>query len=524
MSAQRFVDKLDTQIQGQVFADVEKTARFARDQSLYHIPPACVVIPTDGEDIARTVTLAREQNLPVTVRGGGSGTAGACLGEGVVIQIPRKGSFRTLRLAHNHATSPRVELGAGVVHADLQAYLQQRGFYLPADPSSAEICLLGGNIATKASGPHALKHGSIDRYLTGLRFIDFKGRLVDTTDESTIPRELRQGLDELRQSLVTDPDSVATLQRKASRKIACGYNLFPLLGDRPTGELVTQLLVGSVGTLGVITDATVRLEPFVEGRATVTLWFENLHDAGEAVQHIRQLGVAAIELISRETIALAGERGHFSDRRLTRPGHLLIVELEGAERFDQIAGIKSIANDYPLSAPPDALTEEADQARLWSSRKRLLPAIFRYRPSLRALSVVNDVGVTVERLADFIVEVQRIFTRFELKAAIYGHAGSGNLHLRPLFDIRAPHLTELIRRLADEVYQTVLCFDGTITAEHGMGRLRSPYLKAEWGDSITSYMKRVKQLFDPDGVFNSAAMFSNRPITDNMALLQEVPD
>jgi FAD/FMN-containing dehydrogenase len=130
--------------------------------------------------------------------------------------------------------------------------------------------------------------------------------------------------------------------------------------------------------------------------------------------------------------------------------------------------------------------------------------------------VVNDVGVPPERLAVFISDVQKVFTRNGITALVYGHAGNGNLHLRPLFDVSLPDLQGRIRRLADDVYETVIRHSGTITAEHGMGRLRAPYLKREWGESLYGYMREIKAILDPQGILNPGVMFSTEPITDNM--------
>ena len=171
---------------------------------------------------------------------------------------------------------------------------------------------------------------------------------------------------------------------------------------------------------------------------------------------------------------------------------------------------------YRLVEPPTTVENEAEQERLWKLRKALLPTIRGYRKDRKALSIVNDVGVEVAHLADFIADVERIFARHDLVAAIYGHAGSGNLHLRPLFDPADPGLRALLLEVAGEVYQATFRYGGTITAEHGMGRVRSPYLALEWGDRIVSYMRQVKAIFDPDDLLNPDVMFNDRALTDDM--------
>jgi FAD/FMN-containing dehydrogenase len=415
---------------------------------------------------------------------------------------------------------PRVTVEPGLLHDDLQGYLRSLGLYLPADPSSGAICALGGNIATKASGPHALKHGSIDRYLRHVQFVAVDGTVVDTADPTSIPANIQKDVTRLHADLLSDDKAVRRLEARMDRKLASGYNLFTLIRHQDVGTWIAQLLVGSVGTLGVVTQATLSAEPYIEGRATTSLYFRHLHEAGDAVQHIRALNVAAIEIMNHDTIAMIVQRG----RRLDVPqdkAHLLLVEYEGPERTDQIERVSRLIrkNGYKLAAKPVTVQDPEEQARLWKVRKAVLPTIRNFDADRVALSVVNDIGVPVAHLAEIIRDLERIFRRLGLTAAMYGHAGSGNLHLRPLFDRHDPNLPALLARVADEVYEAVLCYDGTITAEHGMGRLRAPYLAREWGPTMMGYMRRVKETFDPDDLLNPDVMFSERALTDDLGKL-----
>jgi glycolate oxidase len=509
---------LKKRIGGRVLEDAGDLKRYSRDQGIYRIQPRCVVIPSSIEDIVTAVRIAVEAGVPITPRGGGSGTAGAGLGPGLMIAIDRNGPLNKISNFDPSKSPPEITVDAGLIHSKMQDFLKEKGFYLPADPSSGDISLLGGNIATKASGPHALKHGSIDRYLKHLRFVTARGNWVDTADESTIPGPIIEGILTLRREIRADKETVFQLHRRADRKIASGYNLFAFLKDMPVGELVAQAMVGSVGTLGIITGATLLTEPIVEGKATMVLSFKDLHEAGDAVQYIRTLGVAAIEIISAGTVRIVKARRKHAFETLKASGHLLLVEFEGEQRLRQVNDVKQaiIRHGYRMEAPPYIADDDVSQAILWKDRKLLLPAILNYDPSLKALSVINDVGIDVPRLADFIREVEDIFEQYNLVAAVYGHAGSGNLHLRPLFNVSRPDLRWLIREVADRVYNSVLKHDGTITAEHGMGRLRAPYLETEWGPMITGYMKRLKHLFDPTGILNPEVMFSDRSIVSDL--------
>jgi FAD/FMN-containing dehydrogenase len=229
------------------------------------------------------------------------------------------------------------------------------------------------------------------------------------------------------------------------------------------------------------------------------------------------MDVAAIELVSRDTVRIIRERTAVP-KGLIADAHILLVELTGPDRQIRIEQITTHLehSGLKMSSPPAIAAARDELEKLWDVRKQILWLIEHPAPGIRALAVVNDVAVSPSRLAEFITDVQKVFARHGMTVLIYGHAGDGNLHLRPLFDTSLPNLPGRVQRLADDVYEVVFRHNGTVTAEHGMGRLRAPYLRKEWGDVLYAYMREVKTIFDPHDILNPGAMFSDRPITDNM--------
>jgi len=492
---------------------------YSSDQSIYRIRPLAVTFPRDIDDIASIVRLAAEEQVPVHPRSGGSGTAGGALGPGIVVVFSKSGPLN--RIVKIDDENCFIDAGAAVLHDTLQQALRERGLFLPADPSSGGLCLFGGNIATKASGPHALKHGSIDRYLLSVRFVTGDGTEVDTADSRSIPAKLAADIEGLGKKLPDDPKAVNVLRKRIGFKTASGYNLFTFLredsAEKTVAGHVAQLFAGSVGTLGVITGAVVRAERRVEGQGLTLLYFRFLREAGDAVLGIREMGVDAIEIVNHRTLELVRN----ARREIPVPGgrcHLLMVEYSGPDPDEWGERIRGYVRKkgYELAAEPVSVTEETERENLWKVRKALLPLLRNAGQSKQALSIVNDVGVPVEFLAPFIENIEAVFDKHGLQAAIYGHAGNGNLHLRPFFDTKAANLTQLLKKVADEVYGTVFSYGGTVTGEHGMGLLRAPYLREEWGEKIYAYMKRVKQIFDPENVLNPDAMFTKRSVTDQL--------
>src|SRR5512144_2640467 len=197
-------EKLRGVVRGRVLDDEQSLQQFSRDRSIYEIRPCAVVLPEDGEDARRLVEFARREGLAVTARGGGSGLAGSALGEGIVMALPKNGFWSAISGFTGSGRSARVTASAGVYHNDLQKFLKERGFFLPADVTSAEISRIGGNIATRASGPHALRFGSIDRFLESVQFITAEGEPVDTADEATIPKRIREKLTDLERRIKGD--------------------------------------------------------------------------------------------------------------------------------------------------------------------------------------------------------------------------------------------------------------------------------------------------------------------------------
>lgn len=513
----QLADELRMKVRGQVVTDLQSLRRYSFDQSIYQIEPRVVVLPEDPEDVQRLVAFASREGLPITARGGGSGTAGSALGSGIIMAMPDHGSWNRICDFASVGAVARVRTGAGVHHNGLQGYLRKRGFFLPADVSSAEISRIGGNVATKASGPHALRYGSIDRFVEQVTFVTDRGEVVDTGNEATIPERFRTRLADLRQRLRSDMAATAVLEARRPMKTASGYNLFAFLDDLSDGKLVSQLLVGSVGTLGLVTEVTLRAELYERQRMAVLLYFDDLAETARAVCSLRELPVAAIELISRETLGILRQHSTLPEH-LTVDANLVLVELSGPTAAAELEKIKKLllVENYRLLAAPAVARDAAEIDRLWAVRKQILWLIRNPQPGIQALSVVNDVGVPPEHLAEFLSEAEQVFDRHGLTVLIYGHAGSGNLHLRPLFDLTAPDLTVRIQRLADDIYHVVLRHSGTVSGEHGMGRLRAPYLRQEWGPALFGYMHEVKDIFDPGDLFNPGVVFSNRPISDHL--------
>jgi len=502
---------------GKVIQNDRELGQFSCDQSIYEIEPLVAVFPSDLEALQKVIGFGAEEGISITPRGGGSGTAGGALGEGIVVVLANDGLFGAIGTLAAAGPAARARVGAGVFHRDFQKYLGERGFFLPADVSSAEISRIGGNLATKASGPHALRYGAIDRFTEEVEFFTAQGELVNTSDPGTIPHRFRSGLEGMKARLLADEAARKFLKERRKMKIASGYNLFAFIRELPLEKLVAQLLVGSNGTLGLVTGATLRAEPHDSRLAVMLLAFDDLREAGRAVCALKDAGVAAIEIMNRETVRILRSKTA-AGKELVRDAHTLLLEFSGPGRHDAMDDVRRIlaSGNFHLEGPPVIGLEKAEIEKLWTARKQILWLIRNPAPHLKALSVVNDVGVPPSNLTDFISAVEKVFEKHQLETLIYGHAGNGNLHLRPLFDVTRPDLKDTIGRLSNDVYEIVLKLGGTVSAEHGTGRLRVSFLRKEWGDTLYGFMRDLKSLFDPQGLFNPGVMFGEQALTDHL--------
>lgn len=491
-------------IAGEVHAAGSRLAeRCATDMSIFHAPPRAVVRPRDVDDIRAVLGFAAENDAAVTARAGGSNTGGAALTGGIVLLFDDEEAWGALR--YDSATG-EVTAGPAVRHDRLQALLADRGRMLPSDPSSGPLSRIGGNVATKASGPHALKHGAIDRYLRGLRLVLADGAEMRTDATASAgagaAARIAGGLTRLRADLLADAESRDYLSRRRREKIASGYNLFALL-EEDEALARTGVLAGSVGTLGIVTEARLATEPLEAGRTTVEVYFDTPEQAVGAAGRAVELGAAACEFLNRECIRIVREES--PELGVPPAGSLLLIEFTGDGHG---RGAARLARELGAgrSLTPRISSDPGEQRKLWNVRKQLLFTVKNPAPGREALSVVNDVGVPRERLPELVRFAERRFAARGLTAPIYGHAGSGNLHMRPVFDLTRPDTPETVEAVAAEIYGEVTRLGGTITAEHGMGPLRVPYLSSEWPPPLLGAMQSLKSLFDPAGILNPGAM------------------
>jgi FAD/FMN-containing dehydrogenase len=457
--------------------------------------PLALVSPTDADDLSLLVEWAGGHGLPLIPRGAGTGMPGGNVGAGVVVDLVS--GFAAAPLLEAGENLARV--GPGVVLAVLNAAARPEGLRFPVDPSSGERCTLGGMIANNAAGPHTLRYGATRAWVDALEVVTDTGEQLRLARGQTPPPALAERLRAPLEAVAAGGGALWESWPRV-RKNSSGYALRELM---ESGDLV-DLLVGSEGTLALVTGAELRLDAIPAATGLALLELEALESIGEAVQLLLPLDPATCELLDRTFLDIVRR----SPAGLPYPvppatEGLLFVEVEGdgtedvRRRLDEVRrAVRGVAARCTVA--PDAPTA----ARLWSLRRAASPLLAAEAPRRISMQFIEDGVVPVDRLSDYLRALRRILAAHGMEAVIFGHAGDGNLHVNPLVDVGRRGWRRSVAAVLDEVTDAVAELGGTLAGEHGDGRLRAPLLERIWSPEAVHAFRAVKQAFDPRGILN----------------------
>ena len=498
------MDVTQLKIDGDCHQDKEMRAKFSRDMSDYHIEPALVVEPRNEADIVRTLAFARSRGLGVVSRSGGSGLSGAAVGPGIILNL-KKYMNRIIETGEHAVVQP------GVILADFVRRADGLGLMLPAIPSSSPICALGGNVATRATGPKTAKYGTIDAFVTALRFVTASGEVVDTA--MTLPDYLKDGLNRLRRRFLADEASRAIVRRRPF--IAGGYNLRALEQYNDPAQLAVHLLVGSVGTLGIVTEIRLGLIRRRRTQGTLVAHFKDGRELGDAVLRLKALEPTALEFSD------AACSGRVNGRILNRqdPETVGTLAAEFDDSSEKVQEGSEILKAYDISRLWQISAGSPEEEALWQERRQILPSLMKYCREKRLLlpSIIDDVAIHLKDFGFVIEDLRDLMRRLGVEASFYGHAGFGSIHARPVFDPTRGDLKEKITMVSRETFKVLRKYSGTLVGEHNAGRSRSTYLLEELGPAH-AYLQDIKELFDPGDLLNPGVLFNTAPLTDHMDL------
>ncbi len=519
------VRDLSDQIAGEVLDDPLTRHLYSTDASMYRIEPCAVVMPRDEDDVAATVGVLAGREVPITARGAGTSLAGQAIGPGVVIDFSRH--MRHILDLDPGSRTARVQ--PGVVQAQLNGAAEPYGLVFGADTSTANRATLGGMIGNNSSGTHSIVHGTTVDHVSALSVVLADGSTARFQALSATQAAARGQAHTLDGRLHQQLPAIVTAHGEAIRRDhptawrqSGGYRLDRLLGDLPQLDLA-KFLVGTEGTLALVTEAQVHLIERPRAQAIAVGHFRSVNEAISATHDALSQGAAAVELMDRTILELSRTKHEFSalsDLLSGDPGALLFVTFFGEDEQEAAARVQQLATLWARHGHGYhtlLATDAADRAAILKVRSSSLGLLMAASSGTRRpLAFVEDTAVAPAVLEQYIARFQRILERHDMHAGFYGHCSVGCLHIRPFVDLRREAEVASMRAVAEEVLELVIEYGGINSSEHGDGLVRSPFNERFFGPELYGAMEQVKQLFDPLGLLNPGKITGAQPMTDNL--------
>ncbi len=505
-------------IEGEVLCDPLYLQLYASDASIYEIQPVGVVRPKSTADVSKVLKYANQNAIAVFPRGGGSGLAGQSLGRGLVLDFSR--FMRRIHAPHNKT----IRVQCGVVQADLNRTLGQHNLLFGPDPATRSVSSIGSMLSIDATGSHFPRYGSAGQRLASVQAVLATGEVIELNRH-------RWALDEPPSTVVERLASeVGTLLQKNSGLLlrppwsevarGVGYRVEKTLdGDHVN---LARLLCGSEGTLAIITEATLELDPIPEVRGLLLLFFERLDAAAKAVLEIAKEDISACDLMDRRLLEIARETEPAYESLVPRGAEaMLLVEIQGEDsaviRSRLMALLQRLQRRNKPVMSYRLTTDNQERNILWRLARRVIPRLYRLKGTLRPLPFVEDISIPPKRLPDFLLEVQNVLKAERVTATLFAHAAHGQLDVRPFLDLANPHDHERLTRLSEALYNKVLEFGGCIAGEHALGLSRAALAERQLGPRL-ELCREIKRIFDPSDTLNPGKFLSLNPPQVNQNL------
>jgi FAD/FMN-containing dehydrogenase len=498
-------------VDGEVLTDNETLDYFSTDGSVFEVMPKLAVYPLNTTDVRKAVRFAwqlaeKGKVLPITARGSGTDQAGAALGDGMVLAFP---AHMNKLLEINKDT---VTVQPGENYGALQKVLKTHGRFLPPYPSSIDYSTIGGAVANNAAGELTLKYGATREFVESLQVVLANGELITTRrlskrelnkkmGETSFEAEIYRQLD----ALIADNQDLVDQTVPNVSKNSAGYAL-SMVKDKKGGMDLTPLFVGSQGTLGLVTEVTMKTEEYTPQNSLIAAYFDSIESAGEAVDQLHELGPAALEFVDKHLLDMVNDSSPNQLKGLIDqpyPKFVLLIEFDehsASKRRRRVKKAKKILNEKATEY--QITDDEHEQELLWKLRRSAAAVVSRSKGKTKALPIIEDGVVPKDRFVEFINRVYEIYDKYGLDVALWGHAGDGNIHMQPFLDLSSTSDRQLVFKIMDDYYNLAIELGGSTSGEHNDGRLRAPYLKKLFGEDVYHLFAKTKDIFDPYGMLN----------------------
>lgn len=508
----------------------EETLRFhSRDASIFHVRPQVVVFPKDAADVAAVVKFAnehRDEKVSITARSGGTDMSGGALGESIILNFGRyMHKLGPIDHTHHLATAE-----PGVYYRDFEKETLRHNLLMPSYPASREICMIGGIVSNNSGGEKSLTYGKTERYVSEIKTV-----LSDGNEYRIRPLSVRELQQKMKQkdfegsvytklfSLLDSNYELIQKARPAVSKNSAGYALWNVW-NRETFDL-TKLFVGSQGTLGIVTSATLKLVRPAPHSRLLVIFLKDLAPLADIVKRILGFTPESFESYDDYTLKFA-MRYAFELAKLMKaknffrliiqfipemlsvfrgglPKLVLLAEFTGENEEEVLARAQEAERSLTDLHLRTRVTRDAEDARkYWTIRRESFNLLRHHVRGLHTAPFIDDMVVAPEHLPEFLPRLEAILREYSFVFTIAGHIGNGNFHIIPLMDFRDPETESIIFELSEQVYSLVMQYKGSITGEHNDGIVRTPFLKKMYGEKICALFEEVKNIFDPHDIFN----------------------
>jgi len=485
--------------------DPARRARYSEGAGMYRVIPAAVARPSSLRELRAVIVDARDAGLSLTPRGAGSAMDGGNLGDGVVLDLTAFEPGRCVVSSRDRSA----RLSPSVALAQLQSLAAADGLRFPPDPASGAWATLGGMISTNAAGARSVRYGSVRRWVRELTLESGEGPLRFSRGQPPDlghPVMLRWYSD-VAPLLARHADAIRGAFPKV-RKNSAGYALDQLL---TSGDLI-DVVIGAEGTLGVVTDMLLELDPIPTHRASLRVALRERGDLVAALEAIRQVDPSTLEFLDASFLRVVHERVATPEHPglLLQAAGVLLADIEGHESAGVAARVAAAAAAVaPMALDVQtALAADAIES-LWEVRHGASAILAGLEDGRRSLQIVEDGCVPTDRLAEYLDAIDAATARQRIDAVLFGHAGDGHVHVNLLPNLREPDWLPRVRAVYDEVTAAVIRLGGTTSGEHGAGRLRAGTLAAMYGDTVMTAFRAIKNAFDPAGLWNPGVLLTH---------------
>lgn len=506
---------LQEHIVGEVLAASDVRKYFSTDGGVFEVMPSLVVYPKNTQDVRKVSRFSwqlaeKGHVLPITARGRGSDQGGAAIGKGVIMVFPAHMN----RLLELDPKRRLARIQPGMNFRAFQESMHSHNLFLPPYPSSIDYATLGGAIANNTAGEKTVKYGAMRQYVANLEVVLANGEVIQTGRISKKELEKRKGYTTFEGEVYRQIDGLLTdnwelIQKHAGTpnvsKNSAGYALGQVRGKDGSIDL-TPLFVGSQGTLGIVTEAILQVEPYSPKTTLFKINLENLENAAAVVQNIMQLQPSALEVVDSNLLEFLARVSPNRLKGLVEPPYpdlVLLAEFDDTSDRAQLKKAKKAQKWLAQQQIPFVVSQDyEEQQRLWAIRHSAAAVIWHVEGTKKALPIIEDGIVPREKFGEFVQSVYGLFKDYGLQVAIWGHAGDANLHLQPFLDLKVLGDRQKVFKLMDAYYDMVLKMGGSTCGEHNDGRLRAPFLPKVYGPEMYEVFRQVKKIFDPYNILN----------------------